>query len=393
MAAKAIRRHERIRVGYVCADFRSHAISYLVVELFELHDRTRFETIGISIGPDDGSDFRQRLVRAFDQFHDVPARSDHDVARLMSELEIDIAIDLMGYTRNDRCGIFVHRPAPIQVNYLGYPGTVGTDDVFDYVIGDPTVLPFDLQPFFAERIVQLPGCYQVNDSQRAIAAETPTRGEAGLPERGFVFCCFNGSYKITSEIFDVWMRLLHAVEGSVLWLLRSNAADNLRRAAAGRGIDPTRLVFADPIEPSRHLARHRLADLFLDTLPYNAHTTASDALRVGLPMVTCRGKAFAGRVAASLLHTVGLDELVTDSLAEYEALALRLAGDRQMLVGLARKLEQGRSTCALFATDRTCRQIEAAYTRMWELAQNGKRPCSFLVKHAPDPRRAVDARL
>jgi len=376
----AIFRHDKIRLAYLSADFHGHATAYLIAELFERHDRTRFEVTGISFGRDDGSDMRRRLMAAFDQFYDAGTRSDREVAELLREHEIDIAVDLKGYTLESRPEILSHRPAPIQVNYLGYPGTMGADFI-DYVIADPVVLPFDRQPFYAEKIVQLPDCYQVNDRQRRIAERPLARSEAGLPEQGFVFCCFNNNYKITQAVFEVWMRLLSAKPGSVLWLLSDNAGAeaNLRRAAQARGVDPARLAFAGRRPLDEHLARHRLADLFLDTLPYNAHTTASDALWAGLPVLTCRGQAFAGRVAASLLHAVGLPELATDSLQAYEALALRLTSEPSLLGELRTRLERNRLTHPLFDTERFRRHIEAAYTTMWETWQRGETPQSFRV--------------
>ena len=377
----AIHHHDRLRIAYLSSDFRHHPVSFLTAELFELHDRTHFEVLGISFGPDDGSDSRARLMRAFDQFHDVRTQSDPDVAKLLSDLEVDIAVDLNGHTHGARSGILARRPAPIQVSYLGYPGTMGAAYI-DYLVADPVVLPFDQQPFYTEKIVHLPDCYWVTDSKLRIAARTPTRREVGLPEKGFVFCCFNNNYKITSPVFDVWMRLLAAVEGSVLWLLPANseAPDNLRRETAARGIDPARLVLAERLKLPEHLALHRLADLFVDTLPYNAHTTASDALWAGLPVLTCRGNSFVGRVAASMLQAVGLPELVTNDLDEYQALALRLATDAPLLGSLRRRLEQNRATCALFDTDRLRRHIESAYTTMWELQRRGERPRSFSVE-------------
>jgi predicted O-linked N-acetylglucosamine transferase (SPINDLY family) len=378
---EAARRDGRLRLAYLSADFRQHPVASLIAELIELHDRARFEMVGISFGPDDQSDMRARLARAFDQFHDVRSQSDRDVAELLSRMHVDIAVDLTGHTQDGRLGILAHRPAPVQVAYLGYPGTTGAGFI-DYVIADNTVLPFDQQPFYTERIVHLPDCYQVNDSKRKIAAGTPTRGEAGLPDEGFVFCCFNNNYKITPLIFDIWMRLLSTVAGSVLWLLQDSgdAQENLRKQAAARGIDPSRLVFAPRLEPEDHLARHRLANLFLDTLPYNAHTTASDALWMGLPLVTCRGDSFAGRVATSLLGAAGLPELVTSDLRQYEGLALRLATDPSFLRTLGRRLEQNRATCPLFDTDRFRRHIESAYATMWELRRGGESPRSFSVK-------------
>jgi protein O-GlcNAc transferase len=373
-------RRDRIRVAYLSADFDRHATAYLMAELFELHDRNRFEVIGISFGPDDQSAMRARLVMAFDRFHDVRALSDADAAKLVRSLEVDIAVDLKGHTQDARPGIFAWRPAPIQVSYLGYPGTTGADFI-DYVVADKWVLPFDQQPFYSEKIVHLPDCYQVNDGKRTIAPGTPGRAECGLPEQGFVFCCFNGNYKITPEVFAIWMRLLKKVDGSVLWLLRDNdiAERNLKRAAQAAGVDAARLVFAPRAPLEHHLARHRLADLFIDTLPVNAHTTASDALWAGLPVLTCIGKAFAGRVAASLLYTIGLPELVTDDLMQYENAALQLAGDPQRLLALRARLQQNRNSSALFDTDRYRRHLEIAYRMMWEAWQRGEPPAAFPV--------------
>jgi protein O-GlcNAc transferase len=377
----ATRPDDKLRIAYLSTDFRRHPVAALIAELIELHDRARFEVVGISYGPDDQSDLRERLARAFDQFHDVRSRSDRDVAELLNHLQVDIAIDLSGRTQDSRLGILVHRPAPVQATYLGYAGTTGAGFI-DYVIADQTVLPFDQQPFYTERIVHLPDCFQANDSTRKIAAATPTRSEAGLPEGGFVFCCFNNNFKITQPVFDVWMRLLRAVEGSVLWLSQDNAEakENLRKAAAARGVDPARLIFAPRVErDDEHLARHRLADLFVDTLPYNAHATASDALWAGLPLLTCRGASYAGRVATSLLYAAGLPELATDDLAEYEALALRLATDAALLGGFRHRLAQNRAACPLFDGDRFRRHIENAYATMWELQRRGESPRSFSV--------------
>ncbi len=373
-------RHDRIRIAYLSADFREHAVAYQIVGLLESHDRSKFEVLGVSLGAEGRGDMRARLARTMDEFHDVRTKNDLEAATLLSGLEIDIAVDLGGHTGNARPGILAHRPAPIQVSYLGYPGTMGTDFI-DYIVADKMVLPFDQQPFFTERVVHLPDCYQVNDAKRRIAQCTPTRREAGLPGQGFVFCCFNNNYKITAPVFEVWMRLLRTTPDSVLWLVHSNSAAerNLRAAAAVRGVDPARLVFADRQPVAEHLARHRLADLFLDTLPYNAHGTASFALWAGLPVLTCQGRAFAGRVAASLLHAVGLAELVTDSLRDYEALAMRLATDAPRLHRLRETLARNRLSHALFDTDRFCRNIESAYTTMWELWQRGERPRSFSV--------------
>ena len=371
-------RRERLKIAYLSADFHRHATTYLMSELFERHDRARFEVFGISFGPDDRSGARRRVIGAFDQFHDVRTISDGEAAKILNDLEVDIAIDLKGYTRDSRPEILAPRPAPVQVNYLGYPGTMGTSFI-DYVVADPVVLPFDQQPLYVEKIVHLPDCYQVNDTTRTISSRYSRRIEAGLPDRGFVFCCFNNNYKINPPVFDVWTRLLKAVDGSVLWLLQDNepAQSNLIQEAMKRGIDPARLIFAPRLRLPDHLARQRLADLFLDTLPYNAHTTASDALWAGLPLITCRGQSFASRVSASLLFAVGIPELVTESLAEYEALALRLARDPSVLHDLRTRLKNNLRTCPLFDTDRFRRHIEMAYTTMFEIWQKNEPPRSF----------------
>jgi protein O-GlcNAc transferase len=370
----------RLRIAYLSADFHIHPTAWLAARLFELHDRKRFEIVGVSFGPDDGSDIRTRLIKSFDQFHEVAACADGEVAKLLDDLEVDIAIDLKGHTENKRPGILAYRPAPVQVSYLGFVGTTGADFI-DYVIADRIVLPFDRQPFFTERIVHLPDTYWVTDSTLPVPRDAPPRSEMDLPEEAFVLCCFNNSFKITSAIFDIWMRILGKVEGSVLWLLQSNdlAVGNLRREALARGVDPSRLVFAPRVALADHLARLRLAGLVLDTLPYNAHTTTSDALWMGVPVVTCMGSTFPGRVAASLLHAVGLPELVTASLDDYEALAVALATDCDRMAAVRRKLAANRLTQPLFDTDRFRRHLEAAYATMWDIWQRGEPPRSFSV--------------
>ncbi len=367
--------HDRLRIAYLSADFRAHATATLAAGLFEQHDRTRFEVTAISFGRNDGSPMRARLERAFDHFCDVEGWPDQEIADLLRRREIDIAVDLMGFTADHRLAVLARRPAPIQVNYLGYPATIGAPYI-DYVLADATVVPAEHSAYFSEQVVWLPGCYQVNDDRRAVAPRRPSRAECGLPEKGFVFCCFNDAQKITPAFFDIWMRLLQAVDGSVLWLLQSHAAasDNLRREAEKRGVAAQRLIFAPRTDLESHLARHDCADLFLDTLPVNAHTTASDALWAGLPLVTCLGPSFVGRVAASLLKAVGLDELVTGSREAYEALALKLAQEPAALAAVRRRLAAGRRTCGLFDTGRTTRHIEAAYTMLWRRHQWGERP-------------------
>jgi predicted O-linked N-acetylglucosamine transferase (SPINDLY family) len=357
----------KTRLGYLSADFHEHVMAYLVAELFERHDRTRFEVAGYSYGPDDGSAMRRRLASTFDRFADLRDLSDAEAARRIYDDGVDILVDLMGYTRNCRPRILAFRPASLQVNFLGYPGTMGADFI-DYIIADPICVPIGDEDFFSEKVVRLPDCYQPNGSRRAIAMETPSREACGLPGQGFVFCCFNNSYKITPAVFEVWMRLLDKVPGSVLWLLEANvsAKDNLRREAALAAIASERLVFAPRRPPPEHLARHRLADLFLDTLPYNAHTTTSDALWAGLPVLTCLGRTFAGRVAASLLSAVGMEELITSSLAEYEALALALATDTVRLTSLKEKLAANSRTAPLFDGERFARNLEAEFLQMLE---------------------------
>ena len=370
----------KIIVGYVSADFWSHPTAFLTAELFERHDREHFTVLGYSHGPDDGSPMRRRLVNAFDGFVDLTGISCLDAARRIAADRVDVLVDLKGHTRGGRPRIFAARPAPIQVNYLAYPGTTGAS-YMDYILVDDFIVPPDQQPFFSERLVHLPGCYQVNDGRREIAPQAPSRAECGLPEQGFVFCCFNNSYKITPQIFGVWMNLLKAVPGSVLWLLIGNrfAPANLRREAAARGVAQERLVFAPRKPLPEHMARHQVADLFLDCFPVDAHTTASDALWTGLPMVTLAGETFVSRVAGSLLRAVGLPELITTSLEDYEALALRLARDAGMLASLRARLAQARENSGLFDARQFVRNLEAAYARMWEIHASGQPPRAFAV--------------
>jgi protein O-GlcNAc transferase len=289
----------------------------------------------------------------------------------------------MGFSKDNRINVLARRPAPIQLNYLGYPGTLGADYI-DYIFADSTVIPEDQGTFYAEQVVRLPGTYQINDSKRYVAPIAPERHECGLPERAFVFCCFNNTQKLNPEMFEIWMRLLRAKEDSVLWLLEGSpkASANLCAAATERGVSPQRLIFASKVSVADHLARQRRADLFLDTLPCNAHTTASDALWVGLPVVTCLGEAFAGRVAGSLLKAIGLDELVAPSLREYEAFALKLAQDHGCLVAIKDKLARNRDTSMLFDTKRATRHIESAYLTMVDILRRGESPRSFAVEPA-----------
>lgn len=355
----------KIRLAYLSSDFHAHATAYLMAEVFERHDRQRFTVSAYSLGADDGSDMRRRLTSAFDTFVDCTQMSDGEAARAIAEAGIDILVDLKGFTQDARPNILASRPAPVQVNYLGYPGTMAAP-YMDYIVGDGTILTAADADDFSEKLVLLPGCYQPNDRKRQISERVFDRGELGLPADGFVFCCFNNTHKIMPDVFDSWMRILRAVPGSVLWLLGESAAvrANLEREAAARGVDPARLVFADKMRLSEHLARHSAADLFLDTLPYNAHTTASDALWAGLPMITQIGASFAARVGASLLQAVGLPDLIARSREDYEALAIGLASDRDRLGAIRTRLSENRMTLPLFDTPAFTRGLEAAYEAM-----------------------------
>lgn len=373
-------RHDKIRIAYVSADLHEHPVAFLVAGIFAAHDRARFDVTVVSIGRDDNSDVRNRIRAGADNFIDARTMHDSQIAELLHRNETDILLDMNGHTDANRFRLFSHRVAPVQVSYLGYPGTTGAPFI-DYVIADPTILPTDQHPYYSEKTVILPHCYQINDAMRTISDRVFTRSEMGLPPEAFVFCCFNSNYKITPEIFERWMRILGRTENSVLWLYQNNAAAaaNLRKEAVERGIDADRVIFAGQMPLSEHLARHRLADLFLDTFPYNAHTTASDALWTGLPLVTCMGQTFASRVAASLLRTVGLPELVTTNLDDYESFAVDLGTHPGRLTDLKRKLAAQRLSTPLFDTAQTTRHIEAAYTAMHERSQAGLSPDHIVV--------------
>ena len=361
--------HQKMRIGYFSADFKNHPVAFLIAELFELHDKRRFETYAFSlVGASD--EMRARLHKAFDYFIDAEEMSDVAIARLARDMEIDIAIDLSGFTQDSRTGIFSYRAAPIQVNYLGFPGTMGAD-YMDYIIADKILIPTDLQQDYSEKVVYLPGSYQANDRRRVISNQKFTRQELGLPNEGFVFCCFNNNHKILPETFDSWMRILKAVEGSVLWLYQDNpwVVDSLKTKALHHGVNENSLVFAEYMSLAEHLARHRQADLFLDTLPYNAHTTASDALWAGLPVLTLMGRSFASRVAASLLNAIGLPELITNTQEEYEALAIQLAKNPKKFADIKLRLDSNRLTAPLFDTPLFTKNLESAYIKMYERYQ------------------------
>lgn len=372
----------RLRIGYFSADFREHATAQLVAGLIEAHDRRRVEVTGFAFGPPPKHDdpLRARLRAGFDRFVEVHEHSDAAVAQLARDVGIHIAVDLGGHTRGARSGVFALRAAPLQFAWLGYPGTLGAPFI-DYVLADPIVLPPGHAAAYGEAIVRLPHCYQPNDAQRTVAERVFTRRELGLPDDAFVFCCFNNPAKINPAVFELWMRLLTAVPQAVLWLLDAHPAASraLRRHAERHGIAPTRLVFAPRWPAAEHLARHRAADLVLDTWPYGAHTTASDALWAGVPLLTRLGEGFAARVGASLLHAVSLPELVADSAAAYEALALALARDAPRLGALRERLRQQRRTAPLFDTAGFARHLEAAYTAVWARHRAGLAPAAVSV--------------
>ena len=377
-------RHDRCRVAYVSADLREHATCYLIVGMLERHDRGRFETYGISLRPAEATPAGARIAAAFDRFIDVSNMTDDEVANLMRELEIDIAVDLNGYTQGSRPHIFASGAAPIQVSYLGYPGTMGAPFA-DYLLADDFVIPPEKRRYYSEAVVHLPDCFQANDDGRVISERIFSRAEQGIPQDAFAFCCLNNTHKVNPRMFDVWMRLLARLPDSVLWLLchETVVRDNLCREAESRGVDPRRLVFAGRLPYAEHLARLKLADLFLDTLPFNAGTTASDALWAGVPVLTLSGEAFAARMAGSLLRAAGMPELIAGSTAEYESKAIELATSPHALRQLRGRLAQNRGTMPLFDTARFTAHLEAAYDEMRTRLERGEEPRGFSV-----PRRA-----
>ncbi|MGH8680585.1 MAG: tetratricopeptide repeat protein [Burkholderiales bacterium] len=368
----------KLRLGYASGTFHNHPGAHLAAGLFELHDRSRFEVFAYSFGIDDGSEYRRRLAAAFDRFVDVRAEPYRATAQRIADDQIDILVDLRGHTDGSRPEVFALRPAAIQVCFLGYPGTTGAPFI-DYLVADPVVAPRADWQWFSEKVAWMPASYQVNDASQRVADAAPSRAEFGLPEKGFVFCAFNKHCKIEREVFVLWMRLLAAVPGSALWLLGGAGEAQLRQAAARAGVDPQRVVFARKLPKPAHLARHRLADLFVDTYCYNAHTTASDALWAGLPVLTCPGPTFAGRVGASLLHAVGLPELIVNDRLTYEAHAVDLARHPERLAELRAKLAVNRLRAPLFDTAGFARALESAYQTMWQRHASGAPPAPFSV--------------
>lgn len=359
---KKIEIHKPIKIGYFSSDFKEHPVAYLIAKVIEMHNREEFKVYGYSINGTTKDKMYNRLVYAFDEFRDLSKVSDKEAAMISREDNIDIAIDLNGYTQNSRTGIFGYRAAGVQINYLGYPGTLGTD-FFDYIISDAIIIPAEFRNFYSEKIIYMPHTYQPTDNTRSISQKKITRSDLGLPENCFVFCCFNNTYKITSEEFDIWMRIMKNIKDSVLWLFKSNkwAENNLKKEAQNRGVNANRLIFANRLPQDEHLARHKLADLFIDTFNYNAHTTASDALWAGLPVVTKMGKGFAARVAGSILNALDLCELITDNKKDYEKLIRDLATNPNKLNNIREKLDRNRSLKPLFNTELYTKNLEKAY--------------------------------
>lgn len=364
----------RPRIGYISSDLRDHAVGYLMAELFEVHDRAKVEVFAYYCGPESSDGLNTRIRAAAEHFIDIRPMSDDEAAQRIVDDGIDILVDVNGHTRDARTAVFARRPAPILVNWLGYPGTMGSD-YHHYIIGDPWIIPPEMELYYSEAVRRIP-CYQPNDRRRVVASEAPTRTEAGLPEDAFVFCCFNGTQKITPHVFDRWMEILKRTSGSVLWLLDSNPETNarLRDAAEAMGVDRTRLVFAPKMQNAFHLARYRLADLFLDTTPYGAHTTASDALWMAVPVLTWSGRSFASRVCGSLVRSAGLPELVVDSAEAYVEKAVEIGSDRAHARALRATLEANRDTCVLFDMDLLADKLERLYGEMIAEHQAGRRP-------------------
>lgn len=377
-------RHEKIRIAYLSGDLGEHAVTYLLAGVFERHDRTQFETIGLAWDRQSDGPARRRVEGAFTRFIDISAQNDAAVVNLIRELEVDIAVDLTGHTLGQRTAIFAQRAAPVQVNYLGLPATMGAP-YMDYLIADRFLIPEDQERWYAEKVVCLDGCFQPNDDRRPTPPPVSPRAELGLPADALVFCCFNRNCKFNPAVFEIWMRLLKHSPGSVLWLLATNpaAVENLRREAAARDVAPERLVFADQAPYLSYLARYRHADLFLDTTPFNGGATVSDALSMGVPVLTVTGASFAARMAGSLLQYLGLSDTVASSLGDYEAMARALAAEPARLRALRQRLERLRLQHPFFDTDRYRRTLEAAYRRMWERHEAGLPPCAFLVPDQP----------
>ncbi len=372
--------HSRIKIGYLCGEFRDQATSHLMTGVWEHHDFHKFEFFGLDNGWDDGSEYRKRIKLALPNFFDIAKLSDFDIAKFINDKEIDILVNLNGYFGRPRQGVFALKPSPISINYLGFPGTIGAAYI-DYLIADEIVIPKQSIEFYSEKIIYLPFTYQANDDKKKISQQIFRRADFGLPEDDFIFCCFNNHYKITPKIFSVWMEILKNIPASSLWIIGDNdeAKKNLIKEAVKSGINPSRLVFAGRTNASEHIRRHKLADLFLDTLPYNAHTTASDALWAGLPLLTLKGDTFPGRVGASLLNTIGLPELITYSLEEYRDVAINLANNPNRLAAIKAKLAKNRLTTPLFNTRLFTKYIECAYQAAYDRYRAGLAPDHIFI--------------
>ena len=379
--ARPLPKQKKMKLGYFSADFHNHATMYLMAQIFAAHDAENFEVYAYSYGPDRHDEMRQKIVSDVDRFYDVRDMNDEQIVKLARANHLDIAIDLKGYTKDSRLAPFASRLAPVQISYLGYPGTLGAHFI-DYIVADPILIPEDKRQYYTEEIIYLPHTYQPTDNKRRISSKVVKREDFGLPSNSFVFCCFNQNYKISPREFDIWMRLLGSVENSVLWLFRSTklAEKNMKRQAEARGISSERIIFAERLPQPVHLARHRLANLFLDTFNYNAHTTTSDALWAGLPVVTKLGKGFAARVAGSLLNAIGLPELITETEQEYESLILELATHPAKLTKLQDKLDNARLTQPLFNTELYTKHLESGYQQAYYNYLDGNTPRTIHVQ-------------
>ena len=377
-----ISRGNKIRIGYFSADFRNHAMMHLMMEFFENHDKDSFELVAFSFGSNQQDKWRNRAEQAFDIFLDVSSKSDTEILSLSKEMNIEIAIDLMGFTNNCRPEVFIKRCAPIQISFLGFPGTTAIDNM-DYIVADSIVIPKDGVQHFSEKVIYMPNCYQVNISNRSVSNITKSKSELGLPENAFIFCCFNNTYKITQKVFYSWMRILKEVDNSVLWLFEkdTNTITNLITEAKKKGISKNRLLFASQVDVEDHLNRIKYADLFLDTLPYNAHTTASDAIRMGVPVITKIGNSFAGRVAASLLSSINMPELITNTREDYELLAIDLASNPKKLKAVREKLKHNLITSTLFNAEVFTRDLELGYKESYERYHKDLGPDHIEVKN------------
>ena len=360
-------KNEKIKIGYYSSDFHNHATMYLMANLFELHDKNKFEIYAYSFGPDDGSKIRKRVMKTFDKFFDVKSKTTNEIVQHSRELNLDIAVDLKGFTNNNRFDLFIERCAPIQISYLGFPGTTSSDCI-DYLIADKIVIPEENKNYYSENIIYLPNSYQVNDSNPDLSKKIFSKKDFNLPENKFIFCCFNHNFKILPDMFEIWMKILKKVKNSVIWLLIDNetAQNNLKKILVSNDIDPNRMIFAGRLPHSEHIIRLGLADLFLDTFPCNAHTTASDALRSSLPIITIKGNSFASRVASSLLSSVGLEELITKSGKEYEELAVKIAENKNFYKEIKDKLKKNIIDMPLFNSKLFTKKLETAYIEVYK---------------------------